>query len=346
MPQVHPEMIDEAANNVMSEPLAYLQLAKEYVERDCKGHAMMLGAIGMPAVLASYHPSYDAFQATVTGGVDKLKEMANGLSYVAANWAKSERANTPTGKPTDVQYKKPGDGSNTANAFEFAGIYWASSLAVLQLASEGALAACGALSPAALISVAAWALWTPDDAELSRVEGGWEAASGAVQAAIDQLDAALRPLEDGWDADDRRAFDVWLATFKTELKQTKDDLKAMADAIKTAHDNINDAQFKFFTFAMISLAMIIFYTALDGTPFAPVAEALKQIQSVMLNVTATATLAWIAQAAVFAVAAWAAGKDAINPEIPGPSDNANGQGTGLQDIKIDWDNTYQARYGH
>src|SRR5690348_17242769 len=131
MVDVHPEMIDKAANNVMSEPLAYMKVAKEHVERDCKGHAMMLGAIGLPAVLTSYHPSYDAFLQTVTGGVDKLKEMANGLSYVAANWAHAERANTPTGKPTEVQYKKPGEGSNAANAFEFAGLYWASTLAVL-----------------------------------------------------------------------------------------------------------------------------------------------------------------------------------------------------------------------
>src|SRR5689334_19986575 len=153
MAEVHPEMIDKVANNVMSEPLAYMKVAKEHVERDCKGHAMMLGAIGLHAVLANYNPSHEAFLRSVTGGVDKLNEMANGLSYVAANWAKAERANTPTGKPVDVQYKKPSEGSNAFNAAEFAGLYWASSLAVLQLASKGALAACGALSPAALIAV-------------------------------------------------------------------------------------------------------------------------------------------------------------------------------------------------
>ncbi|MEU3457811.1 WXG100 family type VII secretion target [Micromonospora sp. NPDC006766] len=347
MRKVDPDMIDKAANNVMSEPLAYMKVAKEHVERDCKGHPVMLGVIGTPAILTKYQPSYDAFLQSVSGGVDKFKEMANGLSYTAANWAKAEHANTPTGSPTEVRYKKPEEGSsNAANVFEGTGLYWLSSIAVLALAGEGAIAACGALSPTALIAVAAWALWTPDDAELSRVQNGWEAASGAVQAAIDQLDAALRPLNGAWEADDRRAFDVWLASFKTELGQTRDDLKAMSEAIKTAHDNINDAQFKFFVFATICLAMIIAYSVFDATPFAPVAEALKVIQSIMLNISASTTVAWIGQAAVFAVAASVIGKDTINPDIPTLTNNADGHGTGLQDIKIDWDNAYQARYEH
>jgi uncharacterized protein YukE len=346
MTEVHPETIDKVANKVMSEPLAYMQVAKQYLERDCKGHPLMLGVIGMPAILSKYDPSYDDLLKSVTGGVDKLKEMANGLSYVAAHWAHAEHANTPTGSPTDVRYKKPDGDSNVGNVLEGVFWMWAAKLAAVQLAAQGTLKACGALTPAAVIASVAWLLWTPDDAALTHVQGGWEAASGAVQAAIDQLDAALRPLDNAWDADDRDAFDVFLGKFKTELTQTKEDLKAMADAIKTAHDDINEAQFKFFVFAIICLVMIIFYKALSATPAAAVAQALEQIQAIMLNISATATLAWIAQASVFVVAAVMTGKSSITPDIPGITENADGQGTGLQDIKIDWDNTYQAQYGH
>jgi hypothetical protein len=276
MPHVDPPQIDRAAGNVVSEPLAYMQLAQQYLERACAGHPMLFGAVGLPIVQVQYGHTLEVHLNNVKAGVDKLREMANGLSYTAAHWANAEWANTPVGKPPHLEYKTPSAGSGLKNAAEFGGLYWVASLAAARLAAEESIMACGALAPAALTAMGIWALWTPDDVGLTEVQGGWEAASGAVQAVMDQLDAALRPLDGAWDADDRHAFDSWLASFKTELVQTRDDLKAVADRIKALHDELSDTQMKFLIFSLVCLGMIIFYTALDGTPAAPVAEALKE----------------------------------------------------------------------
>jgi len=150
MPHVDPALIDKAANNVMSEPLAYMQVAQEYLEKDCKGNVMMFGACGVPFMSWQYSNAHENHLNNVKAGVDKIKEMANGLSYTAAHWAKAEVANTPTGSKTDVKYKKPDDGSYVANASEFAALYWAASLAACRLVAEGTLMACGALAPAAM----------------------------------------------------------------------------------------------------------------------------------------------------------------------------------------------------
>jgi hypothetical protein len=221
-------------------------------------------------------------------------------------------------------------------------LYWAASLAACQLAAEGAITACGGLAPAALTAMGAWALWTPDDQGLTHVQNGWEAASGAVQAVMDQLDAALGPFDGAWDTDDRRAFDVWLGNFKTELGQTRDDLKSMAGTIKNLHEQLNDAQLKLFAFALVCLAMIIFYAALQATLAAPVADVLKNIQALILGISAAGTAIEIGVLA----AVLHTGSKTIWPDIPGATKNANGQGAGLQDIKIDWDDTYRAQYGH
>jgi type IV secretory pathway VirB2 component (pilin) len=345
MPHVDPPKIDEAANNVLSEPLAYMQHAQKYLEDACAGNPMLFGAIGLPIVQVQYAHTRELHLNNIKAGGDKLKEMANGLSYTAAHWANAERANTPVGKPPHLEYKKPDGGGYAKNAFEFAGLYWVASLAAARLAAEGSIMACGTLAPAALTAMGIWALWTPDDDGLTEVQGGWEAASGAVQAVIDQLGAALKPLdaEGAWDADDRHAFDTWLASFKTELGQTKDDLKAVADRIKTLHDDLNDTQLKFLIFSLVCLAMIVFYTALEATPAAPVAEALKNIQALVLGVGAAGTLVEIG---VLLVGALFFGKSSLFPDLPGLTGNADGKGDGLKDITISWDDSYAAQFGH
>jgi type IV secretory pathway VirB2 component (pilin) len=343
MAYVDPSQIDNAANNVMSEPLAYMRLAQQYLEQACKGNPMLFGAIGLPIMQVQYGNTHETHLNNIKAGVEKIKEMANALSYTAAHWAKAERANTPTGKPPDVEYKKPDGGSYVKNASEFAGLYWIASLAACQLAAEGSIMACGGLAPAALTALGIWALWTPDDVGLTEVQGGWEAASEAVRSVIDQLDAALKPLDHAWETDDRHAFDTWLASFKTELGQTKDDLKAVADRIKELHKDLDDVQLKFFIFSVVCLAMIIFYTTLEATPAAPVAEVLKNIQALVLGVGAAGT---VVEISVLLLGALYLGKSSLSPDLPGLTGNADGKDDGLKDIKITWDDSYAARYGH
>jgi hypothetical protein len=124
----------------VSEPLAYMQLAQQYLERACAGHPMLFGAVGLPIVQVQYGHTLEVHLNNVKAGVDKLREMANGLSYTAAHWANAEWANTPVGKPPHLEYKTPSAGSGLKNAAEFGGLYWVASLAAARLAAEESMA--------------------------------------------------------------------------------------------------------------------------------------------------------------------------------------------------------------
>jgi hypothetical protein len=343
MAQVDPDKIDEAANNVLSEPLAYLRLAQDYLEKGCEGNPMLFGVVGLPIVQGRYGDTRQTHLDNIRAGVEKLQELANGLSYTAAHWAHAERANTPTGKDPGLVYNPPAGGSFVPDAFEFTSLYLVASLGVARLAVAGTLMACGGLAPAAFTSMALWALWAPDDVGLTKVQNGWVAAARAVQATIDQLDAALTPLDGAWDADDRHAFDVWRATFKTELGQTVGDLDAMATQIADLHNDLSSTQLKFLIFALITLALLVSYEVLDGTPAAPAAEALKNIQALVLGVAAVGTVYEIIE--LLAGGLYMA-YESMCSGFPGLSANADGKGVGLKDITITWDAPYVAEYGH
>ncbi len=346
MAHVNPSLIDKAASNVVSAPLAYLELAHRYLEDACKAHIMAFGVIGTPYLQVQYEHTRSLHSGNLQAGCDKLNEMANGLAYVAAHWRAAERANTftkPAGVTPDLPYVPPTGSSNLGNVVEFAGLYFSWSLAAVRLAEAAVLTACGAMAPPAMIGFAAWGLWTPDDARLSEVQAGWSMAADKVDAAREELVTALKPLDDGWrDSADREAFDAWLPSLLTELGQTASDLRKVAERLGKIHDDLNAVQMRLFIFSAACFALIIFYSAAENAPYVgPIFKVLKYIQGIVLGFGVIGALS---EVAALLAASLLMAPAPVKPGLPGLSMNADNKGVGLADLSITWDDSYQAQF--
>ena len=339
-----PDKIDEAAKNVVSEPLAYMDLAKQYVDKACDLHFLAFGVIGSAILGSAYHQSWQDQKDNLQGGVDKIKELGKGLSYVAANYRNAESANDPVGRKVDVSYTEPKGGDNSASFTEGAILAAGLELLPTYIGVATALGASSALAPTAIGATVAWALFTPDDDAVHKAIGGWGATSTQLGAV--GLDDALKPLDEGWtEGDALQAFNNWKTRFLTEIEQAKGAADKNKEALEKVLEAIEQVQTDFFIFAALSLAAIIAYTVLEKVPYiGPIAAVLKQLQGALVAVGAVGAvgaIVWILQEFVGPLKElWAGRKGFAELEV-----NAGGGNT-FKDIQITWDDPYQQKYEH
>jgi hypothetical protein len=277
--------IEEAAGNVLSEPLAYMDLAHRYVSDACKLHALAFGVAGSQILAGPYETSRSAQDKNLAAGSKKLHELAQGLAEVEKTFTKAEKANTiAPARKVDVKYTTPSSSGNARSEGEASIVGTELLLLPEYIGIAMALGASSALAPTALVAVAAWALVTPDDSALQKASGGWESA--ATQLGAIDMDTAIKPLDDGgWESENRAAFDNWIKRFKSEMSLSEKYCTTNSGALDAARRDIDKLQTTFFFIAAATLAMIIAFQACVAIP---VVGAFFEVGIQVLGVTLSA----------------------------------------------------------
>jgi hypothetical protein len=292
-----PDGMIKVAKGVLAEPYAYVERAKTTMDGPCRLPALAFGIAPSIFLSGPYEEARDALARATGAGADTMKSMAIGFANVAHAMGGAEQANTlspstPPLEKTDIQ----SDGSDSAGTE--AAVFGVEVFLMAEwVATGGVLTTCGILAPAALASVAAWALVEPDDASLSQAISAWMSAGKDLESSSQYLELALDSLQDAWPSEDtsRQAFDRWQIPFNQDFGQLQGDPDTVAEALSGAVEKVHDVQTDFFVLAAGTLAAILVLTALDAIPFVNIgAETTKEILGVTLSIETGSTVLVIA----------------------------------------------------
>ena len=282
-----PDAMIKVAKGVLAEPYAYVERAKSTAAGPCKLPSLAFGIAPSIVLSGPYEDARAAVEKALGDGADAMKSMAVGMGNVATAMGGAEQANTlAPSKPPLPKADIQSDGSDSAGTES--AIMGAEVLLMAEwIATGGTLAACGALAPAAIASLATWALVEPDDSSLSQAVSAWMSASKDVDSSTRYLDLALDPLDDAWPSEDssRQAFNKWKIPFDQDFDDLKEAPSAVGDALNDAVDQVHEVQTDAFITAAGALATILVLTALDAVPFVDIgAEAIKEAIGIALDV--------------------------------------------------------------
>ena len=282
-----PDALMKVAHSVLAEPYAYIERAKSTVDGPCRLPALAFGIAPSFTLAGPYDDARSAVAKATDDGAAAVKSMAVGFANVAHAMGGADLANTlaPTKPPLPKPDIRP-DGSDAASAQS--AVFGVEVMLLAEwMATGGTLAACGALAPAALASIATWALVEPDDSALSQAISAWLSAGKDVDSASRYLDLALGPLDQGWPDEDtsRQDFDRWKIPFDQDFDLLKAAPDTVADALTEAVNQVHEVQTDAFIIAAGSLAAILVLTALDAVPFVDIgAEAVKEAIGIALDI--------------------------------------------------------------
>lgn len=343
--RAHAEKIAENAGEMSSEPLTYMKVAHEYIEKACDMNPIAFGLICSALFSSSYESSRSALSGSVDAGAKQLQTAAGGLVKVANTIAKAEVANSADAKAKrapKIEYKEPAGGGGFGTAEGIAlGAGWAGAGITALLAKNIAIAtangASKALAPTAIMSTILWALFTPMDGEISKAIFGWNAAKTNLDGVTTGTwENIAKSLDKNWEGDSKSAYDTWADIFKKEVEQTAAAAEKNSQALTELVQQIHFIQNAMFGFALISLAAIIIFSIGENTPFVgPAFRVAKLIQGAVLSAGTAASVTAVLGVAGIAIGplqeiASAAGLNFAKLEV-----NLGG-GTSFKDINIDW----------
>ncbi len=334
-----PEKLFQLADQVLGEPLQYMTRAHQTLTGGyCDIGTIDFGILPGPIMVGPYNTAKDAFGTAVGQAADLINGMATGLADVAKVYGAAESASDL--KAPSVQLSDAGLGSSGGiGNMPAEGITLGVEVLLYATfaAIAGVLDACAALTPAALVAVAAWEVTQPIDNSITGAISGWQSAKLDVNASKDALDDAVNHISDGWADDDsaRPAFDSWFRQFDLDLDQLKDGIDQIPDKLQDALQEIHTIHETLFVAAMVALAALIALTCMDWAFGAP--EAAKIATGIGLN-----TGVWVSVVAIISVLVTLTGTmidmgskaSGFNVTKPGDHTVPNFQDATVQ---IDWD---------
>ena len=235
-------------------------------------------------MIGPYNTAKDAFGTAVGQAADLIESMANAMADVAKLHGAAESASNlkaPTVQLADAGLAESGGPGSIVGETVAAGtgILLYTTFACI----AGVCAACAALTPVALVSMAAWELTEPIDNAINGAISGWQSAKLDVNASKGALDDVVSNINDGWAEDDsaRPAFDTWWRQFDNDLDQLKDGIDQIPDKLQDAIQELQTIHETLFVAMMITLATLITLTAADV--FFGAGEAAKAAAAIGLN---------------------------------------------------------------
>lgn len=334
-----PTTVRKVAADVKSEPYAYTDLARQYVEQDTQLNPLAFGAIGMAMLLSSYNPSRQQQLENLRAACSRIEEMANGLARVAANWEGADYASTPVGRKDLTTYVPPDGGSYGRHIGQAAlmAVGWgAVKLLPLWLSCKRVAGEIGKLERLALPMVGLWALCQPFDDDIDRAIGAWNAAKTQLDVVPGEFERVLAPLAEAWEGTDKEAFDAWLRRFLPEFGDASQAAGKTAETLNNAKTTIVFYQTSFFVFTMTVLVTMISLMVAETLPYiGPFAKAMKKVLALVAVAGTAGMVAGIANALNASLTALPGLMQA--GQFGELAINVGGGGVGFADVRTDWD---------
>jgi hypothetical protein len=348
-----PERIDEAAQEVVGEPLGMMKAAHEYLEKDCVLHPLAFGVLFSALVSADYEAARKLHSGNLAGGETLLQDMGNGLAAVAANLRKADHASNPTGRALsedEAYHPVKATDDNWDNKLGIAPMLMQVQLAAMALVTMELETEIAEACWTAIIAAVVWMLVIPDDAALSKAIGGWEQA-GEHLGKID-IPKALTSLNDpaSWGGPSRDAFNTWLGRLHEGIESAKDGAEANVKILESLFEALNHIEEEALKESIIALVKILVLKALEEVPYiGEVALVMEWIEGIM-HVIAVLELIELMHKCIEA-----AHHNMINTVGPtgtfaGLRVDSSGKMITLTDVRVDWDdadvNDIAARADH
>ncbi len=342
MPTNDPDAIDKIGQAVMSEPMAWTDLARQYVENDTAIPFYAFGAIGIPMVQAQYAPARQIQLDNLVAATQRIRELAQGLAKVAANWRGADHASTPVGRTGLATYTTPpgsaaGHLRGGVEAATAALLYGAVKLMIRFKIAKKLAGYIGKLEKAAYGGAVFWALTYPWDDPIERAIGAWRGAATQLAGAKEQLSAAIEGIDDAWEEGaDRDAFDTWIARLSPEFDDAAQAATKNAEVLQSAKQAVIGYQTAYISFCLVMMTTIIALSAAERLPYVgPIAKVMKAIAGVTFVVGSAGIVGGIATSLFLTIGAV--------PNLMQTSNfgslavNLGGGGVGFVDVRTDWD---------
>jgi len=336
-----PAKIKEMANEVMSDPYEYTDLARKYCEKDTDLPFYVFGAIGIPMLAMSYRSARETQLNNLEAATRLVKEAAQGLARTAANWEKADHVSTPVGRKDLPGYTEPSgthagyirEGTELAilgTAFGLA------KLLAMHVTGKKLLKQIGNLEKTAYPAMAIWLLTIPWDDPIDKAVAAWNAVSVQLGSGKDALDGAVDGIDEAWaDGDDRKSFESWLARFLPEYDDASQAATKTGEALNDAKQAIMLLQLGFLAFAVVMLGTIIALSAAKKLPYiGPVANVMSMIAGVMVAVGTVGVVGGMATTLSALLGALPA---LLTGNFGKLQVNAGGGGVGFTDVGVNWD---------
>lgn len=335
-----PDVIAEVARKVVSEPLGHLKAAHQYLDQDCVMHPLAFGALFSGLVSSDYAQARTLHSDNLAAGEEVIQGMGDGLAVVAANLSHADHASNPTGRalPDGEGYHPvPATDDNWDNKLGVGVVLEELSLAGSALVVSELTEAAATAAWTAVAGAIGWLLVIPDDAELSKAQGGWEAAAHQV-GQIDMARALARLGEPQvWGGPSREAFNGWLGGLTEGLESAQAGMEANVAILESLFHLLNHFEQEAFTKSLEALVEILVCTALAEVPYVgPVFEASALALGALLSVAI-----WeIIQAMYESIEATHHQLlQTVGPlgSFAGLKVDAAGRAVSLTDIRVEWD---------